>query len=631
MDATPRPDSPTALQLAGITLAGALLSGLAEAAVAVYRHRVDHLPTGAYVAAEVFWMTPLAACFALGAVGVLWMVVSAAAPRRWEMPSWGPAIAAGLATFSLVSAMSLGLEFYAKVILSAGVGLSMLRTIRAWPRAVLRSARVILIAVPTLMLAVAVSVPLLRRATEGRTLAGLPAPGPNAPNVLVVIWDTARALSMSLYGYERATTPVLDSLARHGVTFDHAFATSPWSLPSHASIFTGRYPHELNAGPRIPLDGAHPTIGEYFAANGYVSAGITANLFYGSSDYGIDRGFSMYDERPPITPRVMSHGWDLLRRTLGSLRRALGNHDTLLRRRASHVNGAFLAWLDRRGSDRPWLGVLNYFDAHEPYRAPAPYDTLFARRGARYWADETLASAPVEVTNELRDMYDGAIAYDDRSLGDLLDALRARGDLENTIIVVTSDHGEEFGERGPGLLGHNRTLYRHALQVPLVVVFPSRIAAGQRSKAVVSIRDIPATIADLALPGARHPFPGTALARLVAEPLVADTSEATRLAMTEKHRWATRREGWPTSWGSMFSVMDSTSHYIADALGGEQLFDMATDPFDAHDLAGQPDYQAHLARLRSVLATAVGPPDRRVARAGATPTPPAVARAAHTP
>lgn len=609
---------PRLSQVLWSTAAIALVSGFAEAAAGVYRHRVDHLPAGQYVAGEVFWMTPAAALFSIAVVTLLWLAVTAPAPDRWGLRRWLPAVAAGLATYGLSSAMSLGIAGYASLILSAGVGLAVHRTLHRWPSGVARLSRVTSAVLVFAAVATAVVVPWRRSARE---LAALPSVTPPAgvPNVLIFIWDTARAQSMSLYGYPRRTTPVLDSLARQAQVFDRAFATAPWSLPSHASLFTGLYPNQLSAGARIPLDDDPPTIAEFFARNGYATASMTANLFYGSPDYGIDRGFATYDARPPITPRVIAHTWILLRRTLLRAGDALGVHHTLLRRRASHVNDAFLGWLDHRG-DRPFFAVLNYFDAHEPYAAPAPFDTLFAPRGTRYWADETLRRVDTSVVRQLRDMYDGGIAYDDHSTGQLIAALRERGLIDRTILVITSDHGEEFGERGPSLIGHNRSLYRQVLHVPLLIVDPRTPTGGVRVQHVASIRDIPATVAELALPGTSHPFAGTPLHRLASLPDSVTQAEPTRAAMSDKHRWASAtNDGWPTALGPMYSVLSSTHQYIVDARGAEGLFALASDPFDMVNLATEAP--ATLEELRRRLEAYVGPPAQRVPRKGARPAP----------
>lgn len=563
-------------------------------------------------------MTSVAAVTFFIAVSAVWLLLATPVPARWGLRQWLPALTAGLATYGLSEALSLGIADYANVILAAGVGLVVHRVFHHWPARVTRASQVTSAVLVLVAVGTAVVVPWRRAVTEREALPVVKAPT-DVPNVVVLIWDAVRAQNLSQYGYHRRTTPVLDSLARHGMVFDRAFATAPWSLPSHASLFTGLYPNQLSAGARIPLDEEPPTIAEFFAKQGYATASMTANLFFGSPDYGIGRGFATYDARPPITPRVIAHTWILLRRTVTLAKDALGIHHTLLRRRASHVNSSLLTWIDGRG-DRPFFAVLNYFDAHEPYAAPAPFDTLFAPRGTRYWADETLRFADSSVFRQLRDMYDGAIAYDDYSTGQLISALRERGLLERTIFVITADHGEEFGERGPSHLGHNRSLYRQALQVPLVIVDPRSHAGGVRIQHAASIRDIPATVAEMALPGVTHPFAGTPLHRLTAPGADDAQAEPTRVAMTDKHRWASaKNDWWPTAWGPMYSVLSSTHQYIVDARGGEGLYDLASDPFNANNLAANAPSELEFMRRR--LEAYVGPADKRVPRKGAVPFP----------
>ena len=328
--------------------------------------------------------------------------------------------------------------------------------------------------------------------------------------VLVLIWDTARAANMSLYGYARPTTPNVERFAAGGTVFDRAFATASWSLPSHASIFTGRYPHELSTGYRKPLDGVHDTIGEAMAEAGYATGGFTANLFYGSPDYGIGRGFATYDARPPMDPSVIALGWYNAQKVYewGLLRG--GSHERLQRRRASHVNAAFFRWVERRG-DRPFFAVLNHFDAHQPYAPPPPFNTAFSTAEQRYWFDEDHHAFAASDLRDFQDTYDSAIHYLDDQFQRLLDGLAQRGLLDNTIVILTSDHGEEFGEHGAALVGHMKSLYSGVLHVPLVVVAPGRVAAGVRRQDVVSIRDIPATVLDLAGVPNTKSFPGTSL------------------------------------------------------------------------------------------------------------------------
>ena len=125
---------------------------------------------------------------------------------------------------------------------------------------------------------------------------GRPLPPATAPNVLLIVLDTVRADHLSLYGYRRATSPNLERLAKHGIRFEEARATAPWTLPSHASMFTGHWPHELGVHWLTPLGGNAPTLAEYLGSHGYATAGFVANDLYCSYDTGLDRGFTHYED-----------------------------------------------------------------------------------------------------------------------------------------------------------------------------------------------------------------------------------------------------------------------------------------------------------------------------------------------
>src|SRR5262249_45638238 len=123
-----------------------------------------------------------------------------------------------------------------------------------------------------------------------------PLPAPGSPNVLLIVLDTVGADHLSLYGYQRPTSPTIDELAPRGIRFDRAQATSSWTLPSHASMFTGRWPHELSVGWLTPLDGTHPTLAAFLGARGYATAGFVANTTYCASDSGLGLGFAAYHD-----------------------------------------------------------------------------------------------------------------------------------------------------------------------------------------------------------------------------------------------------------------------------------------------------------------------------------------------
>ena len=206
--------------------------------------------------------------------------------------------------------------------------------------------------------------------------------------------DTVAAEHLSLHGYKRPTSPTIDELAARGIRFDRAQATSSWTLPSHASMFTGRWPHELSAGWLTPLDGTYPTLAEFLGSRGYATAGFVANYSYCASDSGLARGFAAYQDY--IFPRLTAFktaalvdrsvdGLQAVERFLedrldidifegaGERLWRLFNAD---RKEAAVVNREFLDWLSRRRQpERPFFAFLNYFDAHSPYELPATGST----------------------------------------------------------------------------------------------------------------------------------------------------------------------------------------------------------------------------------------------------------------
>jgi arylsulfatase A-like enzyme len=581
-----------------------ILSGLAEAVNGIVRHRLEHLPTGEVVSGELFWMAPLSAVVAFLLMGALVLLVARLFPARFDVRRLAPVLFIALAVYSLARAMSIGIATIAAVALSLGVGVFAGRAIAANAPAARRMVRRSTPWMVAALVVWGVVVPRFRRIVESRAVAALPLPRPGMPNVLILIWDTARAMSTSVTDTSRTTTPELERLGARGAIFDRAFATSPWSLPSHASIFTGRYPHEMSVGHRHPLDGTHPTLAEVLAERGYVTGGFTANLFYGSADYGIARGFTWYDSRPAIQPTVVAHTWWLGRQAILSVRQALGERQTLLRRHADHVTESFLSWASRRG-DRPFFAVLNHFSAHGPYLPPKHFTST---RGSRAGADVIARlnrTDSTSLTGEARAArlaaYEFCIEYLDYELGRLVSALRERGLLDNTLLVVTADHGEEFGEHGAAIQGHSGSLYSPALHVPMVISYPPSVPAGARRQDVVSIADIPATVMDAIGASADSPFPGTSLVRLAKGDVPPGAAAAPRLAMTERYRWPGAHKDRPSSAGDLFSVFLEDHHYILDAKGKEQLYDIQNDIWEKRDLALSPEKAALLVRSRQML------------------------------
>jgi arylsulfatase A-like enzyme len=266
----------------------------------------------------------------------------------------------------------------------------------------------------------------------------------------------------------------------------------------------------------------------------------------------------------------------------------------LARKNAAEVNAEFLEWVDAL-EDRPFFAFLNYFDAHDPYTPPPPFDTRFghadpppALEDDRRYSDQELA--------HLLDAYDGAVSYTDDQLGRLLDALEGRGMLDDTIVVITSDHGEQFGEHG--LVDHANSLYRQLLHVPLVLSFPSRIPASRRVTEPVTLVDLPATILDLAgLSDARGQIPGRSMAGHWDPAGRADIGS--RPILSEVSQGINTAEWLPISKGPMQSVVSDGMHYIRNGDGSEELYDFETDAAELNDLSSRPEARASLERLRT--------------------------------
>lgn len=346
-------------------------------------------------------------------------------------------------------------------------------------------------------------------------------------SLVLVTLDTLRADRLGSYGYALAETPVLDRLAAEGLRFDQAMAAAPLTLPSHATLLSGRLPQHhglrLNGAGSLPPE--LPTLASVLGAAGY-RTGAFVGAFVLDRRFGLARGFEVYDDEVPRDPtRPEGHEAE---------------------RPGHEVVDAAVAWL-AQADPRPFLLWVHLFDAHAPYEPPEPFRSRHAGQP-----------------------YDGEVAELDYQVGRLLAALEQTGRGARTIVAVVADHGESLGDHGE--LTHGLLLYEPTVRVPLLVRGPG-LPAGRAVAAPVSTADLAPTLAGLA----GVPFPALGLdgrdlsATLTAggEPPAGDLYAETQ---------------YPSlfGWGPLSAVRRGRFKYIDSSR--PELYDLEADPHETHDL-----------------------------------------------
>lgn len=342
----------------------------------------------------------------------------------------------------------------------------------------------------------------------------------NQPHILLLSLDSVRADHLSCYGYQRQTTPYLDQLAQESTLFEYAYTPAWWTLPAHASLFTGASVsgHGVCRGATSPQKLSDPrlvTLPEFLREAGYQTVAFSGAAAI-SRDTLFDRGFDDFCE--PWKLIEESHPLHALLRQVSSF---LGRNwvwrvnwlyeSRFYRRRdkgAAKTIRLFRRWLDRSWDrERPFFAFLHLFEAHAAYWPPASYRGAFlndhrppkelALRHATPWAyyngEAGINDAEFELLTAL---YDAELLYLDSLLQQLFVSLLARGVLEDTLIIVTADHGECLGEHG--FFQHTPfCIYEPLIRVPLVIRYPALFPAGQRISVPVSLYDLFPTIAEV--------------------------------------------------------------------------------------------------------------------------------------
>lgn len=428
--------------------------------------------------------------------------------------------------------------------------------------------------------------------------ASLPKASSESPNILVIVVDALRADHLSSYGYARVTSPNVDRIAQQGVLFENAFPTSSWTLPSHASLLTGRYVYEHRVGwetENVLTNSPYPTLAEALRSRGYRTGGFSGNLFWFTRDRGFDHGFIHFED-------YFQSVADMVLRTLygrlieSFVLRPLGFEDIPARKRASDINRALLRWIDR-DREKPFFVFLNYMDVHDPYLPLQPYRNRFSKLkspgGIVNW--RVGRSQPKMTQQQLQgeiDAYDGAIAYVDEQISLLIAELQRRGVDDHTLIIITSDHGESFGEHGFYL--HANSLYREEIHVPLILRWPGKVPAGVRVSQPVTNAALPITVMGLIGASDQELFPRQSLRRLW-ETQNGHHAWPYPLVEVEEIPWAPEKA--PVSQGAMRSLVSPQWHYIVPEKLEPEVYDWKNDPREIHNLADTPGMRYEVARL----------------------------------
>jgi arylsulfatase A-like enzyme len=347
------------------------------------------------------------------------------------------------------------------------------------------------------------------------------------PNIVLLVMDSVRVANLSCYGYERPTTPHIDALAQQSTLYGQAISVGCWTLPVHASLFTGLYP--LNHGVTVSKDAlpdGFPTLARRLKELGYQTVCFSNNAYI-SSATGLDQGFDTVEdvwrithprgtERTKMSKRIkqLERRGPWARPAVKLMRQAMRLRSFMKHRRSQKDSGARLtnekieSWLRQsRRPDAPFFIFVNYMECHERYSPPHPYDRRFMPAKFSPWRVAQVSPNKAEVLSGsarrraddleiMRSLYDGALSYLDEKVAEVVRSLEALGILDDTVLVVTSDHGDSLGEHDH--LGHRLALYEQLVHVPLIVRYPARFEAGARVAQQVQLADLFPTFLELA-------------------------------------------------------------------------------------------------------------------------------------
>lgn len=421
-----------------------------------------------------------------------------------------------------------------------------------------------------------------------RTPAPIGAPVRKMPNLVLITLDTTRRDHLSLYGYNRKTTPHLDQFAHDGIVFDNAYSVSSWTLPSHASMFTGKIPTAHGASwSHWWVDSSETMLAEILHSAGYVTAGFVSGPFLLSS-LNIAQGFDYYNDQLDFAGGIRNYQ---LVRVIKSLfpfefRWMDGQ------RGGKELTDLALSWIQSRNGKTPFFLFLNYFDPHDPYRPPPPYDGLY---GSNYrgpmngfirglYSDRSTGERRIGGKNgrpltpedyqKLRDLYDGEIRFMDDQVGRLLEYFNNARMTSDTLFIIAGDHGESIGDHH--LIDHGHTLYQEQIRIPMMIVGPG-FTGGKRIQSLVRNIDVLPTLLETLRINATLRIQGKSFLPYLTNDqddgrkYIGEVSDdpRTRVQPFQRDLKAVIDGGWKFFWSSKKA---------------NQLFDLNNDPSESVDL-----------------------------------------------
>lgn len=411
---------------------------------------------------------------------------------------------------------------------------------------------------------------------------------PSPRHVVLISLDTTRADHFGFLGHPWVRTPRLDALAAESVVFTDFLTVVPTTLPSHCSLFTGKYPHS-HGTPRngFMVNRENEMLPEILQRAGFHTAGFAAS-FALHSRFDFAQGFDHYDERFDV--QAGQGGADQNQRS------------------AADVTDAAIEYLEARGVPERLFLFAHYFDPHHPHAAPAPFDTAYDPRGASELppvdalrgASTLTPTEKGQVARRQMLQYASEVSYMDHHVGRLLDELRQRGILEEAVVVVTSDHGEDFLEHMPGF-EHGLNVYQTTMGAVCLIRLPGGELGGTRIQQTVASIDVLPTLLDLL---GLEPPPGTEGERV---PL---RGGAHLMASRARFGQATKPWGrvetderWTNLFKARFVRRGRMKLIQTPYEGSEELYDVVADPLEQNDLLASPTPEAReaAARLRVAL------------------------------